>query len=247
MNIFKSSNSNLLIFFLLASNFFLISKDFTGVLPDISSSFQFHSNSKEALQINGKELAVSIAADKMNVLYVGVDNPISINTFGKKLNQFTLTSENEQVKIEPTEDGKYNIKVSKTGEITLLVTHLKSKKTQKKTFRVKRMPNPTVLLAKNKGGLINSGQFKGPAGMAAWLDNFDFDARCLVQSYTLYYTPKGQSSIKIEHRGGRFSGKVRSALQQAKPTDLYSFVDVKVRCPGDKTSRSVNSLAFLIR
>jgi len=165
MNIFKSSNSNLLIFFLLASNLFLISKDFIGVLPNISSSFQFHSNSKKEIQINGKELAVSIAADKMNVLYMGVDNPVSMNAFGKKLNQFTLTSENESVKIESTGDGTYNVKVSKAGKITLIATHIKSKKTQKKTFKVKRIPNPTVLLAKNKGGLINSGQFKSPAGM----------------------------------------------------------------------------------
>jgi len=79
------------------------------------------------------------------------------------------------------------------------------------------------------------------------LDDFDFDARCHVQSYTLYYTPKGKSPIEIEHIGGRFSGKVLRALRQAKPNDLYSFVKIKVRCPGDKKSRLVNSLAFLIR
>ena len=84
-------------------------------------------------------------------------------------------------------------------------------------------------------------------GLMAMLENFDFDARCKIQGFTMYYTPKRQDPIEIVANGGRFTGRAMQAIQSAKFGDSYQFIDVKGRCPGDQASRKLNSLAFVIK
>jgi hypothetical protein len=98
-----------------------------------------------------------------------------------------------------------------------------------------------------KTGNISAAVFKGQLGLIAWLDDFDFDASCFVNSFTLYYTPKRQDVVTLTGKKGKFSGKISQYVKKAKPGDQYAFVDVKVKCPGDKHPRPANSLYFKIR
>lgn len=98
-----------------------------------------------------------------------------------------------------------------------------------------------------KTGNISAGEFKAQLGLIAWLDDFDFDAKCTVQSYTLYYTPRRNDPVTLQGVGGTFNGKINQVVRQAKSGDQYAFVNVKVKCPGDKAGRKANSLYFKIR
>ncbi|CAA6799249.1 MAG: Unknown protein [uncultured Aureispira sp.] len=247
MHFIKNSSTHLLILLLLASNLVLISKDLLELLPSISSPFHFSSYFDVKNTVKGKPLAISITSDKMNVLYLGVNNPISINAFGKDIHQFTLRSENKNVAIEPTTAGKYTVRVFTEEKVVLIAKHLKSQKESKVTFNVKKIPTPIVRRAKKSGGLISSEEMKGPAGLSAQVNGFDFPIKCHVQSYTLFYTRKNKDAVRINGLGGRFTGKALSAIKQAKSGDSYAFVNVKVRCTGDKSARNVNSLIFLVK
>lgn len=99
----------------------------------------------------------------------------------------------------------------------------------------------------NKTGNITAAEFKAQLGLIAWLDNFDFDAKCTVDSYTLYYTAKRKDPVMLTARGGTFKGTVHKIIKQADSGDQYTFTDVKVKCPGDVVGRPANSLYFKIR
>ncbi len=99
----------------------------------------------------------------------------------------------------------------------------------------------------SKTGNISAAEFKAQLGLIAWLDDFDFDASCFVNSFTLYYTPKRKDVVILSGGKGKFSGLISQYVKKAKPGDQYAFVDVKVKCPGDKHARSANSLYFKIR
>lgn len=96
-------------------------------------------------------------------------------------------------------------------------------------------------------GNITAAEFKAQLGLIAWLDDFDFDAKCSIDSYTLYYTPKRQDPVTLEAKGGRFDGLINQTIKRAKSGDQYAFVNVKVRCPGDEVGRKANSLYFKIK
>lgn len=189
--------------------------------------------------------SVNVAADKMNVFYVGVDNPVTVAAAGITTSNMKVSMSGGTLKSQ----GKtsYIATVSKPGEAVITVTDTKNGKKFPFTFRAKRIPDPIVKLGKKVDGMMGSGEFKAQPGLAAWLENFDFDARCQVQSYTMYYTRKRQDPVELKGTGGRFSGQVASAVKQAKPGDQYAFTDVKARCPGDSAGRRVNGLTFQIR
>lgn len=99
----------------------------------------------------------------------------------------------------------------------------------------------------HKTGNITAAEFKAQLGLIAWLDDFDFDAKCFIDSYTLYYTPRRKDPVTLKAKGGSFKGKINQIVKQAKPGDQYAFVNVKVKCPGDQVGRKANSLYFKIR
>lgn len=99
----------------------------------------------------------------------------------------------------------------------------------------------------NKTGNITASEFKAQLGLIAWLDNFDFDAKCAIDSYTLYYTAKRKDPVMLNARGGKFKGMMNEIIKQAASGDQYIFTNVKVKCPGDVVGRPANSLYFKIR
>jgi len=99
----------------------------------------------------------------------------------------------------------------------------------------------------NKTGNITAAEFKAQLGLIAWLDDFDFDAKCTVDSYTLYYTARRKDPVMFNARGGTFKGMMNRVIKQAASGDQYTFTNIKVKCPGDIIGRPVNSLYFKIR
>lgn len=95
--------------------------------------------------------------------------------------------------------------------------------------------------------VMQAAEFKIYNSLAAVLKDFDFGAKCSIQSFTLHYTPKRDDAIELKGEGAYFSSRIRGAVQAAKRGDQYTFTDVKARCPGDPAARSVNGLAFQIK
>jgi predicted secreted hydrolase len=181
----------------------------------------------------------------MNVFYIGVENPVTVAAAGVTTSAMKVTMSGG--KMQKKTGTNYIVTADRVGTATITVKDTKNGKTFPFEFRVKRIPDPVVRLGKKTDGLMGSGEFRAQPGLAAWLDNFDFDARCAVQSYTLYFTRKRQDPVEIQGQGGRFKGKVKSAVTQAKPGAQYAFTNVKARCPGDKAARRVNGVAFKIK
>jgi hypothetical protein len=83
--------------------------------------------------------------------------------------------------------------------------------------------------------------------LIAWLDNFDFDAKCNIQGFTLVRTAKRQDPVESINNGGSYNAKTKRLVEQAKPGDTYYFDNVKARCPGDRAGRKINSMVFRIK
>lgn len=192
------------------------------------------------------ERSVTVSAEKMNVFYIGVDNPVAVSAAGISTNDLKVSISGGGGSISRVSNGQYVVKVSEqTQECRVNVSG--GGMNDSKVFRVKRIPDPVAKLSKYTGGEIGSGEFKAQGGLAAILENFDFDARCEIQGFSLVYAPARQDVVESINAGGRFNDKSARLVQQAKPGDRFFFEDVKARCPGDKGGRPINSLVFKIR
>jgi gliding motility-associated protein GldM len=206
----------------------------TGEVKNYAKEFKY--------EVGQRSVAVSL--DKMNVFYIGVDNPISVSAAGVNSNDVKLAASG--VTANPQGGGKYIVRATTPGEASLTVSA--PGVSQRFNYRVKRIPDPTPLLgAKHKGGAMANGEFRAQGGIAAVLENFDFDAKCDIVGFEITYLPKRQDPISKQNSGARWGGDAQDMIQKAKPGDAYFFDDIKCKCPGDVAARNLGGLAYKIR
>lgn len=189
--------------------------------------------------------SVAVAADKMNVFYIGVTNPVTVSAAGVSSNELRVSGSGGGIRLNGS-GSKYNVTVSQPGEARISVSGGGLTNTSF-TFRVKRIPDPVAQLGRSKGGRMGNGEFKAQEGLIAMLENFDFDAKCQIQGYDLVYLPKREDAIDSSNPGGRFNDKSQRLVARAKPGDSYLFRNIKARCPGDNAGRDIGTMAFEIR
>ncbi|MFK7932855.1 MAG: GldM family protein [Saprospiraceae bacterium] len=187
--------------------------------------------------------SASVSADKMNVFYIGVDNPVSVTVAGASSNEIKVRASGATIK---GSRGKYTVTGSRPGEATITVSGGGLPPTNF-DFRVKRIPDPVARLSKSNGGAMGNGEFKAQGGVGAFLDGFDFDAKCNIQGYNLTRVAKRQDPVSAPNRGARYTDKAKRLVMAAKPGDIYYFDNVKARCPGDAAGRKINSMVFNIK
>lgn len=197
---------------------------------------------------------VAIEAVKMNVLYIGVDNPLRIAAAGvpSKALQVQLLGDGT---IDGG-DGNYIVRPTTPGEVTVRVSRKVSGKLQlivDQKYRVKRIPDPSASLGEggqslSSGGLISKGQLLANQGINALLKNFDFDAVCEVIGFEITIMPKGQNPIMLTIVGAKFSAGALQILEKLEGDGDAVFIDdIKVKCPGDINSRNIGGLAFKLK
>jgi len=195
------------------------------------------------------ERSVTVSASKMNVFYIGVDNPIEVSAAGVPSNQIKVNMSgagggkinkvggNYVVNVtQPTRKGEF-------AEINVSAPGLNDKK----IFRVKRIPDPVPKLGKSRGGAMSSGEFRIQPGVFPVLEGFDFDAKCGVTGFKLVQVPKRKDPIVSVNKGGRFTPQSLEMVKKAKATDKFFFEDIKAKCPGDKAGRDLGGMVFNIR
>jgi gliding motility-associated protein GldM len=192
------------------------------------------------------ERSVAVSADKMNVFYIGVDNPVSVSAAGISSNELKVNISGGGGAINKTGSNNFNVRVTtQTDDCKINVSG--GGLTDSKTFRVKRIPDPVARLGNKEDGAMGNGEFKAQRGLIAWLDNFDFDAKCDIQGFTLVRVPKREDPVDSVNPGGAFNDKSQRLAELARPGDTYYFREVKAKCPGDQAGRKINSLVFTIK
>ncbi|MEN0004850.1 MAG: GldM family protein, partial [Bacteroidota bacterium] len=190
------------------------------------------------------ERAVTVAADKMNVLYAGVENPISIAAAGIPSAQIQVSATG--VELQRRGGAKYIAVPKRVGAATITVAG-GGLVPQQFNYRVKRIPDPVMKLGKHVSKTLPAATFRAQLGLIPDLPGFDFDAKCRVGSYEVTRVPRNSDVQSNTNEGPTLSGRAKAIVGQAKAGDIYYFDKIKVRCPGDDNSRALNALVFKIR
>lgn len=176
----------------------------------------------------GMPSGASVFLEKMNVMYVGVDNPITISGG-------SVGAEKVQVRfpggtISRAGGDHYIAKPSQTGMSEIVV--VADGKSFKFPMRLKRLPPPSGFVAGSKGGRISAAAFKAQGGMIAKLEDSEFEAPYRVVSYVLAASggafPNYQQS---NNEGNRWSGGAKSIVDKATPGTTVFFDQIRVIGP----------------
>lgn len=185
-----------------------------------------------------------VSPDKMNVLYIGVDNPLSVSAAG---------TPTDKVKVSMTggslsgSGGKYNARVSSPGtariSISAEVAPGKMQTLSTTEFRVKRIPDPIAKFAGKTGGSMATVALKAQNAIFAKLHNFDFDANFKVTKFTMIIAKPRADAIVLSTSGNQLSSSMASALNGITPGTRVIFDNIVAVGP-DGTSRQLNAVAL---
>jgi len=195
------------------------------------------------------ERSVTVSPLKMNVFYIGVDNPVAVSAAGVSSSEIKVSMSGAGGGTINKASGNYNVKVTKpTRKDEFAYINVSAPGlTEKREFRVKRIPDPVPKLGKDRGGAMPSGQFKAQPGVFPVLDGFDFDARCNITEFVVVRAPKRQDVQIVRNKGGKYTGEAAGVIKKAKAGDRYFFENIKCKCPGDAAARNIGQMVFNIK
>jgi gliding motility-associated protein GldM len=190
------------------------------------------------------EKSATVSAEKMNVFYIGVTNPIAVSAAGVSSNDLRVSGTN--CTLTKKDANNYDVVVSSPGKATITLSAPGGLNVVKE-FRVKRIPDPVAMTTSQKtGGVVGNGEMRAFNGLIAILKDFDFDARCSIQSYVCVRLHKGDDPQQA-NVSGPTNPQVEGLARQAVGGDQYQFFQIRGRCPGDAAARDLGSMSFLVK
>ena len=164
------------------------------------------------------------SADKMNVFYIGVDNPVTI---GSPTGWDKTTVSMSGGTISGSGSAR-SVRVSALGKATITVNA--DKKTTNFEFRVKKIPDPVFKVGSGKVRMP-SVEFKSQQFCRAELENFDFDLRFNIVSATVYFSGANFPNVATASIQGNQLGSLGAFISRCGPGSVITFDNVKVQGP----------------
>lgn len=202
---------------------------------EITGSFNFDENGKVvSLPIKGNYVVVpkpnsaNISADKMNVVYRGLPNPMTISFAGITDNHVSASAPGM---VKGAKPGAYNLNPGSGTEVTVSVTGElpdKSKVSDKKVFRIKNIPAPLGAIGGVTGVQKGAKSRLQVSKISAVLPDFLYDLNFEVTQFT--FKVPGQPAIIVN--GGAIDAKCAAALARAAKGDQITISDIKSRIAG---------------
>jgi gliding motility-associated protein GldM len=205
---------------------------------EINGSFTFLEDGKPLeIPITGNYVVVprpndaSIGADKMNVIYRGLKNPLSISFAGVPDNKVTVSASGG-AKIKKTSNGKYSITPS-TGKVTNISASAiladGDKVISTKEFRIKSIPNPNGKISGKSGSIRLNKNSVLTSKVLADFGDFVYDLKPSVYSFDL--TISGQTPITVSG-SNRLNANAKNAVKKAPKRSTITIDNIKVRVQG---------------
>ena len=176
-----------------------------------------------------KPNAAVISADKMNVVYRGVDNPITISIPGIIDSKVRASAPG----LKRVRGSKYMLSPQKGREVKINVSGTLpdgKRVSSVSKFRIKEIPKPTGFFRGKDGafGLPKTSLEKGR--VEARLVDFDFDLPVKVTEFR--FRAPGMPSMVI--KGNRLNAKAVNSLRRIKAGQTIIITDIKTAITGSK-------------
>ena len=234
-----------------------IKKEFPRLVPTSSNSSQSISQTKLSDLKHEKvfDCTAFISADKMNVFYIGVDNPVTIDVPGisnDKLKISITGSGFNLIKNDQKGNGYYTANVTSVGECGITVEayidgkliHLRTAK-----YRVKRVPDPISTLNNNMGGPINKEVFSNQIKIIPQMADFEFESFFIITEFKMRIVRSDNSQAEFNVTGNELSPEMSMQISKAMTGDLIVFYDIKANQIQslEEDTRKLTSMVFTIK
>jgi gliding motility-associated protein GldM len=189
---------------------------------------------------------LSVSATKMNVFYIGVDNPVSISSGGVSNDQISATISNGTISrngaewvVRPASPGKASVAVTaKIGD--------RVKSMGAVEYRVKNVPSPEAFIANTNGGAVSRDLVLASGAIIPHMPaDFEFNLNFLVTSFKFSGNRKGDVQDFMSNNNS-LTSQMKDFIRQARRGDKIIFEDIMAKGPDGKT-RKLNSIVLTLQ
>ncbi len=186
---------------------------------------------KSSYAVVPKPNSATISADKMNVVYRGVDNPMTISFAGVSDNNVSASAPGLS---KGSGVGKYVMRPGAGREVLINVTGTLpdgQKVSDKATFRIKDIPKPSGVIAGQQDDVKLPKQNLEIGTVGAVLNDFDFDLNLTVTSFKIKVP--GQPSVVVN--GNKMNDQAKNAIRKASRGDGIQIFEIKAQIVGNSS------------
>jgi gliding motility-associated protein GldM len=178
------------------------------------------------IQFQVAEPNVVVSPTKMNVVYRGIENPISISLSGVPPEKLQPTVTNGTI----TRGTNEFILIPGNSNICTVSVAYDGKDMGGMSFRVKNLPIPTPRLEGITSKTATKGDLMASQGIFAEMKDFDFDLKYRVTSFTVSATIQGYLEEKNAN-SQLFTEEQKQLFNRVRSGQLVAFTNIIARGP----------------
>ncbi|MDD6553975.1 MAG: gliding motility protein GldM [Prevotellaceae bacterium] len=195
----------------------------------------------------------TVAADLMNVLYAGFQNPMSVSMPGIAQNAVSLSASGARVIAKG--NGHYTVIPSAVGQdVSIRITGRDGKMSRSAgpfVFHVRKLPDPTAYIAvgtnRFKGGGLAKGSLMGAPGIHAAIDDGLLDIPFRVTGFETVFFDNMGNAVPMASSGSSFTGAQREQFRHLGRGKRFYITHVRAVGP-DGIARQLNgALEVIVR
>ena len=183
----------------------------------------------------------TIAADLMNVLYAGFDNPITISIPNTAQNDIQASMSGGS--LISRGGGKFVARPTSVGNPVTISVSAKGRKIGEYKFRVRKLPDPAPYIAMGgdrfKSGGLSKAALMSAAGIHAAIDDGLLDIPFTVTSFRTVFFDNLGNAVPLSSNGSQFSAQQKEQFRHLSRNKRFYITNVVVHGP-DGTTRTLN-------
>jgi len=188
--------------------------------------------------------SAAVQLDNMNVLFIGVDNPVTISGSGSV----------DQIKASISGGGgtmngggaHRTVRVTQETDECFISVVTPDGKTTRMPFRVRSIPDPTPMVGTNKSGNIQAAYFKSQAGVRAMVENFYYKTQFNVSSFRITGDGAGFDDIIEANNTGAEWSEAKNIVNRCRAGSFITIEDIYAVGP-DGRRRKLTPLIFYLK
>ena len=195
---------------------------------------------EESYNVGAPNVIVSPTA--MNVLYVGIDNPIDISVPGYASNLIQASMNNGTIRRGRVEGyrGEWAARPQNVGQTASINVSVNVEGERMSfppyEFRVQRIPDPVAKFAGMTEGTVDKNVALAQPGVFAVLENFLFDLEYRVTQFTVSVQQRGFDRSETSN-SARLTQEQRALIESLNRGQKLNIINIRAVAPDESTRR----------
>ncbi len=187
--------------------------------------------------------SAAVQLDNMNVLFIGVDNPVTISGSGS-IDQVKASISGGGGTMSPGTAHR-TVRVTQETDDCFISVVTPDGKTTRMQFRVRSIPDPAPMIGNFKSGNIPAAQFKGQQGVRAIVENFYYKTQFNVVSFRMTGDGPGFDDIMEANNTGAAWNECQNIVSRSRAGSFITIEDIYAVGPDGRRRKLTPLILYL--